>query len=328
VIFLRSRMGAWILGISTITLILGIATTVLVALNYRSDQSPETSASVTKPLLSPTSAIIVIDVQNDFLINRKYDSSTQLRYNQSPFITPGDDGSVIVQAGSVPVVNTETLAPLISSFLARSASYLPQYFFTLDWHPPGHCSYYGTAQPGVYYVPQSQFTAQQRQSRCHDDRSQRSYSYGQLVQWIPHCTGNSTGARFDPALIIPPGSVIVKKGYEPTLDSYSGMYGRESRLNTSIVDVFDDTAELWNMESTMELLNDRNVRDVVLVGVASDYCVYNTAIDALNHVQRVGGQVYIVLDLVRAVDAGVAQGRFQELAGMGVKFVNSTDFFY
>jgi len=332
VFFVRTRTAQCLIGIALLTLVIAITSTILTALLYNEyePQDSTSPSSVSKPpLLSTASAIIVIDVQNDFLANRTYPDTTSFRYTDSPLITISN-GIVNVQSGSLGVPNTEDLALVINSFISRSASYLPKHVFTLDWHPVGHCSFYSNSSTsGVPYVPQSQFNDQQNEWRCHDDRSQRSYSYGDLVQWAPHCVASSAGVRFDPALIIPEGSFIVKKGFENSLDSYSGFYGRQSELNNSNVDVNDEEySGLWNMKSTMELLNGLNVRDIVLVGVASDYCVYNSAIDAVNYVQRVGGQVYIVNDLVRPVNPGDAQVKFRELASMGVRFVNSTEFFY
>jgi len=329
VLLIRTPMIKSLLAISIFTLIGIIISTTLIALLYHEYEPQDSNSSSTnaKPLLAVTSAILVIDVQNDFLTNRSYPSTTNLRYTDSPLITI-IDGVANVQSGALGVPNTQDLATSINSFISRSISYLPKVVFTLDWHPIGHCSHYGNFSLGVPYLEQSQFNESQIEWRCHDDRSQRSFSYGELVQWSPHCLTSSPGARFDPALVIPDSSYIVKKGYEPSLDSYSGMFGRQSELNKTDVDVLDEGYSiLWEKISTMELLSDLKVKDIVIVGVASDYCVYNSAIDAVNYVQRVGGQVYIVNDLVRPVNPGDAQVKFRQLAAMGVQFVNSTDFY-
>jgi len=331
-IVIRSRLAKWLAGSSMLIFILCIISTVLIALLYHEYEAPETStsqATSNPPLISSTSAILVIDVQNDFLTDRTYPSTNSLRYTQSPFITVLPNGTVNVQSGVLGVTNTQNLATGINDFIRRSASYLPKLLFTLDWHPIGHCSFYGnTSIDGVFYVPQSAFNDQQTQWRCHDDKSQKTYSYGNLVQWAPHCEQSAPGARFDPALVVPDGSYIVKKGYEPTLDSYSGLYGRQTFVNFSSVDVVNEgESVLWNNPSTMALLYSLNVRDLIIVGVASDYCVYNSALDGVDYVSRVGGNVYVVADLVRAVNPGDAQAKFLQLQGMGVKIVNSSDFF-
>ena len=111
--------------------------------------------------------------------------------------------------------------------------------------------------------------------------------------WPPHCVSGSKGAEFHPSLSLPIGSSIVRKGTNPQEDAYSGFQGT----------------------SLEEQLRRLNVKRVFVCGLATDYCVLNTALDACSF----GFETYVLTDGIAAVEAnpgdGVAGLRRMEEAG-------------
>ena len=99
--------------------------------------------------------------------------------------------------------------------------------------------------------------------------------------WPVHCVQNTPGAELVAGL--PKFARVFRKGTDPAVDSYSAFYDANGKRATGI----------------KEFLDSRGVRNVVLVGVAFDYCVFHSALDA----RRAGFEVLVRADLCRAVDA-------------------------
>ena len=120
--------------------------------------------------------------------------------------------------------------------------------------------------------------------------------------WPPHCVAASPGAAFHPALRLPPHAIIVTKGNESGADGYSAFEGRTS-AGTSLLDD----------------LRARSVRRLVVGGLATDYCVRASVLDALRH----GFEVFVIADAVRGVDVkpGDADRAVDEMTAAGATFV-------
>lgn len=110
--------------------------------------------------------------------------------------------------------------------------------------------------------------------------------------WPPHCIQGSFGAQLHDALVVPPGAAHFWKGYDPDRDAYSGFEGRES----------DGRAPVG--PELLQWLVARGVHRVVVMGLATDYCVAATAQDAL----KANLQVHLDPDGVRAVDVKPGDG--------------------
>lgn len=100
--------------------------------------------------------------------------------------------------------------------------------------------------------------------------------------WPPHCVVGSKGAEFHPALTLPAGTTIVQKGFDLEVDAYSGFKGTDLD----------------------EQLRNLNIKRVFLCGLATDYCVLHTALDAC----AFGFDTYVLTDAVGAVDASPGDG--------------------
>jgi nicotinamidase/pyrazinamidase len=119
----------------------------------------------------------------------------------------------------------------------------------------------------------------------HPTRTTHFAAYGGV--WPPHCVQGTAGARLHPGLVLPPSTRIVSKGMDPEEDAYSCFQARSE-----------------NGAGFASLLAERGIRRVLVGGLATDYCVKATALDA----RRAGLDVVILEDAVRAVDVKPGDG--------------------
>jgi nicotinamidase/pyrazinamidase len=135
---------------------------------------------------------------------------------------------------------------------------------TQDWHPAGHSSFASSHQAAEF--------------------STTEMPYGSQVLWPDHCVQGSIGAAFHKDLDIDRADLILRKGYRPGIDSYSAFFENDRRTATGLEGY----------------LKTRGVFDVTFVGLATDYCVAYSALDAA----RLGFAVSVDSALCRAIDMG------------------------
>ena len=113
--------------------------------------------------------------------------------------------------------------------------------------------------------------------------------------WPPHCVQNTWGASFHPQLALPKAAVIVSKGYDPAQEAYSA---------------FDGTG-------LATLLAEAGIARLLVGGLATEYCVYSTVMDAL----KLGFETWLLTDAIRAVDAHPGDGEraLREMLAAGAK---------
>jgi nicotinamidase/pyrazinamidase len=134
---------------------------------------------------------------------------------------------------------------------------------TQDWHPATHASF-AANHPGAAPF------------------SLTDMPYGPQVLWPTHCVQGTTGAAFHPALRTDPAQLVIRKGFRPGIDSYSAFFENDQTTPTGL-DGY---------------LRSRDVTSVTLVGLATDYCVAFSALDAA----RLGFRATVLLDACRAID--------------------------
>ena len=159
---------------------------------------------------------------------------------------------------------------------------------TQDWHPPGHGSFAST-RPGR--------------------KPGELAELGGLPQvlWPDHCVQGTTGAAFAPGLETNQVEAIIRKGTDPGIDSYSGFFDNGHRKSTGLGDY----------------LRGRGATDLYVLGLATDYCVKFTALDAV----RLGFRTFLVQDGSRGVElrAGDGARALDEARHGGVEVVQSSD---
>lgn len=185
--------------------------------------------------------------------------------------------------GSLAVTDGDQIIPVINSLLEK---FDPRsVFLTKDWHPQDHGSF----------------------ASNHDGKSvfdKVDLNGIEQVLWPDHCVQNTPGAQIASALEVPQDAVVVTKGLDPNYDSYSGFADAGGR-KTPLVEKLDGDP----------------VSPVYVVGLATDYCVKATALDA----KLLGLKVRVVIDACRGVDAGTTEQALAEMQEAGIEFVKSTD---
>ena len=133
---------------------------------------------------------------------------------------------------------------------------------TQDWHPSGHSSFASSHEAEVF--------------------SNIAMPYGPQVLWPDHCVQGSFGAAFHKDLVTDRADLILRKGYRPDIDSYSAFFENDRSTATGLEGY----------------LKSRGILGVTLVGLATDYCVAYSALDAA----RLGFAVSVDTGLCRAID--------------------------
>jgi nicotinamidase/pyrazinamidase len=132
-----------------------------------------------------------------------------------------------------------------------------------DWHPANHSSF-AASHPGRRPFESIEL------------------AYGTQTLWPVHCVQGSRGAEFHPSLHLPQAELILRKGFRPQIDSYSAFFENDRTTPTGLD----------------SYLRERNLTRVFLAGLAYDYCVGFSALDA----RRLGLPVVVLRDACRAID--------------------------
>ncbi|KQT18888.1 nicotinamidase [Methylobacterium sp. Leaf399] len=161
----------------------------------------------------------------------------------------------------------------------------PHVVLTQDWHPAGHVSF-ASSHPG-----RAAFEAV-------------ALPYGTQVLWPDHCVQGSAGAAFHRDLRTDRAELVIRKGHHPDVDSYSAFLEADRRTPTGLAGA----------------LRERGFSRLVLCGLATDYCVAWSALDA----RAAGFAVAVVDDAVRGIDRDGSVARaWGEMAAAGVERIES-----
>jgi nicotinamidase/pyrazinamidase len=187
--------------------------------------------------------------------------------------------------GSLAVSEGERVVPVINRLAQRFATVVA----TQDWHPQGHVSFASSHRGASPF------------------QSLELPGAGRQMVWPVHCLAGSRGAELHPGLETAPISLIVRKGTRLTLDSYSAFFENDRRTPTGLG----------------ACLRELGCGEVYLCGLATDVCVYYTALDAL----ALGFTVDLVQDACRGIDlpAGSLRERLRELSAGGVRILDSSE---
>jgi nicotinamidase/pyrazinamidase len=187
--------------------------------------------------------------------------------------------------GALAVPEGDAIVPLVNALAQRFAHVA----LTQDWHGPGHLSFAsshaGRAPFDVITLP-----------------------YGPQILWPDHCVQGSFGAEFLSALSIPKAELIVRKGYRREIDSYSAFCEADGVTLTGLAGY----------------LRERGFTRVFLAGLATDFCVAYSAVDA----RKAGFEVVVIEDACRAIDTdGSLAAAWERMNDAGVARATSNELF-
>ena len=185
--------------------------------------------------------------------------------------------------GALPVAEGDRIVPVVN----RIQEGFDVIVATQDWHPANHGS----------------FASQHPGKKPGDVIDLNGIPQ---VLWPDHCVQGTAGAELHKDLRIPHAELIIRKGYRKHMDSYSAFYEADGKTPTGLTGY----------------LRDRGLTTVYLVGLATDFCVFWSAMDA----RKVGLNALVIEDATRGIDAGGSMAKaWQEMTGAGVKRIQSTD---
>jgi nicotinamidase/pyrazinamidase len=182
--------------------------------------------------------------------------------------------------GALAVPEGDAVVPVINRLQRRFETVV----LTQDWHPADHGSF--ASMHGA------------------EPFSTARMPYGEQVLWPDHCVQGTEGAALHRDLDLNRAQLLVRKGFRPDVDSYSAFFENDHRTVTGLAGY----------------LRERGIEAVTLAGLATDFCVAYSALDAA----RLGFRVRVVGDACRAIDlAGSLAARTAEMRAAGVAIVTS-----
>ena len=185
--------------------------------------------------------------------------------------------------GALAVPRGDEVMPAINRVAGRFRNVV----LTQDWHPAGHLSF-ASAHPG------------------HAPYDTIAMPYGAQVLWPDHCVQGTPGAAFHSGLHIPQAGLVVRKGLDPAIDSYSALYENDRTTPTGLTGY----------------LRERGIKRLFLAGLALDFCVRYSAEDAV----REGFAVVVIEDACRGIDVqGSVAATRASFAALGVACIKAGD---
>jgi nicotinamidase/pyrazinamidase len=206
-------------------------------------------------------------------------------------LMPGAEAALIVvdvqncftPGGSLAVKDGDAIIPLINTIAGKFKNVV----LTQDWHTADHIS----------------FASQHAGKKPFETVK---LPYGQQVLWPDHCVQGTDGAAIHKDLKVPHAQLVIRKGFNPKVDSYSAFIEADGRTRTGLGGY----------------LNTRGIRSVYVVGLATDFCVGWTALDA----RKLGMNAAVIEDACRGIDTnGSLAKAWAAMNKAGVKRIQSTD---
>ncbi|MFV5405187.1 MULTISPECIES: bifunctional nicotinamidase/pyrazinamidase [unclassified Acinetobacter] len=185
--------------------------------------------------------------------------------------------------GNLAVANADQIIPNINQL----GQHFKHIILTQDWHPDNHISF-ADNHPGKAAYDSIQL------------------DYGTQVLWPKHCVQGTLDAELHPDLNLPQAQLIIRKGFHKQIDSYSAFMEADRKTMTGLAGY----------------LRERGIDTVFVVGIATDFCVAWTAIDAC----KLGFKTYVIADATKGIDLnGSLQHAWQDMLSHGVKRIYVKD---
>ena len=182
-----------------------------------------------------------------------------------------------IPGGALAVPRGDEVVPLVNRLAARFDNVV----LTQDWHPSGHVSF-ASSHPGKKPFETIQL------------------AYGAQVLWPDHCVQGTPGAVFHPDLNMTKAQLVIRKGHHADIDSYSAFLEADRRTATGLAGY----------------LRERKLEKLYVCGLATDFCVAWTALDA----RAAGFDTTVIEDACRAIDLDGSLARaWADMSAAGVK---------
>ncbi|MDI9330829.1 MAG: bifunctional nicotinamidase/pyrazinamidase [Alphaproteobacteria bacterium] len=194
-----------------------------------------------------------------------------------------DVQNCFIDGGTLPVAKGAEVVPIINAMAPKFANIV----VTQDWHTPAHASFASS------HAGKKPFET-------------TNLSYGTQVLWPDHCVQGSEDAALHKDLKLPTAQVILRKGHHPLVDSYSAFLEADRKTVTGLGGY----------------LRQRGITDVFVCGLATDFCVAWTALDA----RDLGFATYVIEDACRAIDLnGSLDQAWKAMLAKGVRRIQSKE---
>ena len=209
----------------------------------------------------------------------------------APPLHPGADSALIVvdvqncfvSGGTLPVKGGEEVVPVINALAPKFANIV----ITQDWHTPGHASFAST------YPGKKPFETTRLR-------------YGTQVLWPDHCVQGTDDAALQKDLRLPTAQIIIRKGFHKEMDSYSAFDEADHKTATGLAGY----------------LKQRGIKTLYVCGLATDFCVAWTALDA----RKAGFKAAVIEDATRAIDLnGSLAAAWKDMRAKGVRRIRAAD---
>jgi nicotinamidase/pyrazinamidase len=182
-----------------------------------------------------------------------------MKRNEPDILVIVDVQNDFCPGGALAVPQGDQIVPAVNRLAAEFAHVV----LTQDWHPRGHASF-----------------ASSHSGRQPFDKIE--VSYGEQIVWPDHCVQGTRGAEFHPELDVPHAELVLRKGFRAAVDSYSAFFENDHRTPTGLAGY----------------LKERGFERITLCGLATDFCVFYSAIDG----RQAGFEVTVVADASRGID--------------------------
>src|ERR1700744_1630267 len=217
------------------------------------------------------------------ITNRPASAAASIKIDDASALLVIDVQNCFLPGGSLAVKDGDQVVPVIN----RLAKGFTNVVMTQDWHTAGHVSFASS------HAGKKPFETV-------------DLPYGKQVLWPDHCVQGTDGASLSKDLSIPQAELIIRKGYHKDVDSYSAFTEADGKTTTGLA--------AW--------LKGRKLQRLFIAGLATDFCVAGTAMDA----RKAGFEAYVIEDACRGIDTqGSLAKAWADMAKAGVKRIQSGD---
>jgi nicotinamidase/pyrazinamidase len=217
------------------------------------------------------------------IASRPVSAAAPIKIDDASALLVIDVQNCFLPGGSLAVKDGDAVVPVINKLAKGFANVV----MTQDWHTPGHVSF----------------------ASSHSGKKPFEtidLAYGKQVLWPDHCVQGTDGASLSKDLSIPQAELIVRKGYHKDVDSYSAFTEADGKTTTGLA--------AW--------LKARKLQRLFIAGLATDFCVAWTALDA----RKAGFDAFVIEDACRGIDTqGSLAKAWADMAKAGVKRIQSSD---